>query len=163
MPLDFLFLVYYITDTLMQFVAGEIKIGKIMSDNKEIYFQIQPSSGVPIYKQIVVQVERLVAGGYLSPGDELPSVRKVAIHFQVNPMTVSKAYSMLENSNILERRRGLGMFVSTDIKSSKTLKERIEIIRPGLEEIADQANQLGLSKDRVIELISKIMESKDGK
>ena len=55
------------------------------------------------------------------------------------------------------------MFVSTDIKSSKTLKERIEIIRPGLEEIADQAKQLGLSKDRIIELLSKIMESKDGK
>jgi hypothetical protein len=80
--LDFSFLVYYITDTLMQFAAGEIKIGKSMSDNKEIYFQIQPSSGVPIYKQIVDQVERLVASGYLSPGDELPSVRRVAMHFR---------------------------------------------------------------------------------
>ena len=134
-----------------------------MEDNKEIIFQIQPSSGVPIYKQIVEQVERLVASGNLSPGDEMPSVRRVAMYFQVNPMTVSKAYSMLENSNILERRRGLGMFISTDIKSSKTLKERIEIIRPGLEEIADQAKQLDLSKDRVIELLSKIMESKNGK
>jgi GntR family transcriptional regulator len=151
--------VYYITDTLMQFAAGEIKIGKSMSDNKEIYFQIQPSSGVPIYKQIVDQVERLVASGYLSPGDELPSVRRVAMHFQVNPMTVSKAYSLLENSNILERRRGLGMVVSTDIKSSKTLKERIEIIKPGLEEIAEQAKQLDLSKDKVIEMLLKIMEN----
>ena len=78
-----------------------------MSDNKEIYFQIQPSSGVPIYKQIVEQVERLVASGYLSQGDELPSVRKVAVHFEVNSMTVSKAYSMLEASNIVERRRGM--------------------------------------------------------
>jgi GntR family transcriptional regulator len=147
----------------MQFAAGENKIGKSMSDNKEIYFQIQPSSGVPIYKQIVDQVERLVAGGYLSQGDELPSVRKVAVHFEVNPMTVSKAYSMLENSNILERRRGTGMFVSSDIKSSKTLKERIEIIIPGLEEIAKQAKQLDLSKDRVIDILSKIMENKNGK
>jgi GntR family transcriptional regulator len=78
-------------------------------------------------------------------------------------MTVSKAYSMLENSNILERRRGLGMVVSTDIKSSKTLKERIEIIKPGLEEIAEQAKQLDLSKEKVIEMLSKIMENKDGK
>ena len=134
-----------------------------MSGNSEIVFSIQPSSGVPIYKQIVEQVQRLVASGHLSPGDEIPSVRKVATHFQVNPMTVSKAYSMLENSKILERRRGLGMFVSTDIKSSKTLKERIEIIKPNLEEIAEQAKQLDLSKEKVIELLSKIMENKDGK
>jgi len=78
-------------------------------------------------------------------------------------MTVSKAYSMLENSNILERRRGLGMVVSTDIKSSKTLKERIEIIKPGLEEIAEQAKQLDLSKDKVIDMLLKIMENKHGK
>jgi GntR family transcriptional regulator len=70
---------------------------------------------------------------------------------------------MLENSNILERRRGTGMFVSSDIKSSKTLKERIEIIIPGLEEIAKQAKQLDLSKDRVIDILSKIMENKNGK
>ena len=84
-----------------------------MSDNNEIYFQIHPSSGIPIYKQIVDQVERLVASGHLSPGDEIPSVRKVATHFEVNPMTVSKAYSTLEASNILERRRGRGMVAAS--------------------------------------------------
>jgi GntR family transcriptional regulator len=155
--------VYYITDTLMQFAVSGIKIGKSMSDNKEIYFQIQPSSGVPIYKQIVDQVERLVASGYLSPGDELPSVRRVAMHFQVNPMTVSKAYSMLEASNIVERRRGMGMFIASNSDNAKSVKQRIELIRPSLEEAASQAKQLDLSKEKVIEMLSKIMENKDGK
>lgn len=134
-----------------------------MSDNKEIIFQIQPSSGVPIYKQIVDQVERLVASGNLSPGDEMPSVRRVAMYFQVNPMTVSKAYSMLESSNILERRRGMGMFVATNSENAKSVKERIELIKPVLEDVAEQAKQLGLPTEKVIELLSKIMENKDGK
>lgn len=134
-----------------------------MSDNKEIIFQIQPSSGIPIYKQIVDQIERLVASGNLSPGDEMPSVRKVAMHFQVNPMTVSKAYSMLENAHILERRRGMGMFVASNSENTKSVKERIELIRPLLGDVAEQAKQLDLSKEKVIELLSKIMENKDGK
>lgn len=129
-----------------------------MSDNKEIYFQIQPSSGIPIYKQIVDQVERLVASGSLSPGDEMPSVRKVAVHFEVNPMTVSKAYSMLETSNILERRRGMGMFVASNSENAKSVKERIELIKPVLEDVAEQAKQLGLPNEKVIELLKKLME-----
>ena len=134
-----------------------------MSDNNEIYFQIHPSSGIPIYKQIVDQVERLVASGHLSPGDEIPSVRKVATHFEVNPMTVSKAYSTLEASNILERRRGRGMVVASNIENTKTIKQRIELIKPSLEEIAEQAKQLGLPKEKVLELLKKLMESKDDK
>ncbi len=133
-----------------------------MSDNNEIYFQIHPSSGIPIYKQIVEQVERLVASGHLSPGDEIPSVRKVATHFQVNPMTVSKAYSTLEASNILERRRGRGMVVASNTGNTKTVKERIEIIKPSLEEIAEQAKQLDLPKDKIIELLSKLLKDNNG-
>ncbi|MCK5760553.1 MAG: GntR family transcriptional regulator [Candidatus Delongbacteria bacterium] len=134
-----------------------------MSDNNEIYFQIHPSSGIPIYKQIVDQVERLVASGHLSPGDEIPSVRKVATHFEVNPMTVSKAYSTLEASNILERRRGRGMVVASGSENTKTIKQRIELIKPSLEEIAEEAKQLGLPKEKVLELLKKLMESKDDK
>ena len=134
-----------------------------MSDNSEIYFQIHPSSGIPIYKQIVDQVERLVASGHLSPGDEIPSVRKVATHFEVNPMTISKAYSTLKASNILERRRGRGMVVASNTGNTKTVKERIEIIKPNLEEIAEQAKQLGLPKEKVIELLKKLMENNDGR
>ncbi|MBU4485627.1 MAG: GntR family transcriptional regulator [Candidatus Delongbacteria bacterium] len=134
-----------------------------MSENKEIYFQIQPSSGVPIYKQIVDQVERLVASGSLSPGDEMPSVRRVATHFEVNPMTVSKAYSMLESSNILERRRGMGMFVASNSENAKSVKQRIELIKPVLEDVVEQAKQLGLPNEKVIELLKKLLENNDGK
>ena len=66
-----------------------------MADDPTI-FEINPTSGVPIYRQIVDQVLAMVAGGTLRQGDLLPSVRQVAQGASVNPMTVSKAYSRLE-------------------------------------------------------------------
>lgn len=59
-------------------------------------FSVQPSSGVPIYRQLVSQVAALAAGGQLVAGELLPSVRTVAESLSVNPMTVSKAYSQLD-------------------------------------------------------------------
>ncbi|MGH8260690.1 MAG: GntR family transcriptional regulator, partial [Steroidobacteraceae bacterium] len=55
-------------------------------------FVLQPSSGVPIYRQLIEQVRRMVASGQLTPGTELPSVRDVAAEYTVNPTTISKAY-----------------------------------------------------------------------
>ncbi len=69
-------------------------------------FTLQPSSGVPIYLQLIHQVRRMVASGQLTPGTELPSVREVATEYTVNPTTISKAYSMLENEGLLQRNRG---------------------------------------------------------
>ena len=73
-----------------------------MADSPTI-FEINPNSGVPIYRQIVDQVLALVAGGLLREGDLLPSVRQVAQDAAVNPMTVSKAYSRLETEGVVRR------------------------------------------------------------
>ena len=64
-------------------------------------FVLQPVSGVPIYRQLVEQIRRLIAGGQLAPGTELPSVREVAQSHAVNPMTISKAYALLEAEGLL--------------------------------------------------------------
>jgi ABC-type multidrug transport system fused ATPase/permease subunit len=71
-------------------------------------FELQPSSATPLYRQIVEQVTRAVAAGVLRDGEELLSVRAVAQEYVINPMTVSKAYSLLEAQSIVERRRGWG-------------------------------------------------------
>src|ERR1700752_5137023 len=76
------------------------------------YFQVNTSSGVPIYRQLMDQVRALVASGRLAEGDLLPPVRQVAQHLQVNQMTVSKAYSLLEREGVVERMRGQGMRVN---------------------------------------------------
>ena len=123
-----------------------------------LLFQIKPSSGIPIYKQIIDQTIRMVASGYLKAGDELPSLRRLAGHFEINPMTISKAYSLLEAMGVLERVRGKAMIVASDQGATKSLKKRIELIRPILREAAAQANQLGLQKETVLQTLAEYLE-----
>ena len=92
-------------------------------------FDITPSSPTPIYRQIVEQVRRLIASGQLQPGDDLPSVRAVAQLHAINPMTVSKAYSMLETEGTLTRRRGVGMVISDSVPMHQ---DKMALLRPAL-------------------------------
>jgi len=129
-----------------------------MESRITLLFQIKPSSGIPIYRQVVDQVNRLVASGALKAGDELPSVRQVAGHFEVNPMTISKAYSLLEAVGVLERLRGKGMIVASDQAATRSLRKRLELVQPILREAAAQANQLGLPKEAILQTIAGYLE-----
>jgi len=129
-----------------------------MESRIKLLFQIKPSSGIPIYRQVVDQVNRLVASGALKAGDELPSVRQVAGHFEVNPMTISKAYSLLEAVGVLERLRGKGMIVASDQAATRSLRKRLELVQPILREAAAQANQLGLPKEAILQTIAGYLE-----
>ncbi len=129
-----------------------------MGKQVALLFQIKPSSGIPIYKQIIDQTIRMVASGYLKAGDELPSLRRLAGHFEINPMTISKAYSLLEAMGVLERVRGKAMIVASDQGATKSLKKRIELIRPILREAAAQANQLGLPKETILQTLAEYLE-----
>lgn len=104
-------------------------------------YDINPSSTTPIYRQIVDQVVRLIAGGSLRAGDELPSVRTVAAQHAINPMTVSKAYSLLEGQGVVQRLRGQGMVVAERAPAGDH-KERMALLRPSLQAAAQHARQL---------------------
>jgi GntR family transcriptional regulator len=121
-------------------------------------FSITPGSTEPIYRQLVEQVRRLVAGGQMAPGDELPSVREVAQTLAVNPMTVSKAYSLLEAEGLLVRRRGLGMLVAERPRSARSAAERTALLRPTLERAAREARELELDPDTVLSLFTHILK-----
>ena len=75
-------------------------------------FILDPHTSVPIYQQLIDQVRRLVASGQLAPGAQLPSVREMAQEHTVHPMTISRAYSLLESEGLLERHRGKPMTVA---------------------------------------------------
>lgn len=123
------------------------------------YFQVNPSSGVPIYRQLMDQVRALVASGRLTEGDLLPSVRQVAQDLQVNQMTVSKAYSLLEHDGVVERVRGQGMRVNH--KSPRgTVKERQDELRPLLEQVATQAYQLALTRQQVMAALAPLLKER---
>jgi len=129
-----------------------------MEDGMKLLFQVKPTSGVPIYRQIIDQVKRMVASGFLKPGDELPSVRRVAAYLEVNQMTISKAYSLLEATGVLERNRGRRMMIAAGQEGVENVEMRLKFIRPLLREAITQARQLGLPRDAVIEEFKKLME-----
>ena len=120
-------------------------------------FDINPNSGVPIYRQIVDQVHAMLAGGLLREGDLLPSVRQVASAAAVNPMTVSKAYSRLETKGIVRRVRGTGMQILPPSQNG-SLEERKEQFRGALEPAIHRARQLGLNQKQIREVVSSLLQ-----
>ncbi len=122
-----------------------------------IPFDINPNSGVPIYRQLIDQVYALVAGGRLREGDFLPSVRRVARAASVNPMTVSKAYAQLEVEGTVRRVRGQGMRVATP-SSGGTLRQRQKQLRELLKPALHRARQLGLNERQTRAVIDRLLE-----
>ncbi len=128
-----------------------------MGPGLSFQFEIHPSSGVPIYRQLMDQIRLLIASGRLSPGDLVPSVRQMAEELQINLMTVSKAYARLEADGVLERDRGIGMRVKASIVSGSST-ERLEQIRPLTDQLATLAWQLRLPGDQVLQLVKNSLD-----
>ena len=129
-----------------------------MTDHTAQLFSISTGSSEPIYRQLVEQVRRLVAAGQMVPGDGLPSVREVAQSLALNPMTVSKAYNLLEMEGLLTRRRGMGMVVADRVQGGQSALERAALLRPTLERAALEARQLELDSDTVVSLFIQILK-----
>lgn len=119
-------------------------------------FEVHPSSGVPIYLQIKEQVNALIVGGHLNEGDMLPSVRDMAAELGVNHMTISKAYSRLEASGVVERVRGRGMKVLKPQTQGST-KARQQEIQPLIEQAIVRARQLGLSDSEILDVYQQVL------
>lgn len=112
---------------------------------------VNPSSGEPIYKQLSEQIVRLIVGGQLQSEQVLPSVRQMAEHLTVNPMTVSRAVQQLVEQGWLERRRGQPTRVAqlelSDISSNG------QLLHPQIDAVVEQAKQLGISLDALKTLL----------
>jgi GntR family transcriptional regulator len=119
--------------------------------------QVAPTSGVPIYRQLVDQIKAQIAGGHLPAGEFLPSVRQVAEQLQINPMTVSKAYSLLEEKEAVELVRGQGMRVRPPGAAANG-KAREQAIVPLLRQVADKARQLSLEPQQVLERLKPLLK-----
>jgi GntR family transcriptional regulator len=122
-------------------------------------FILDPHSGTPIYRQLLEQVRRMVAGGQLKPGAELPSVRDVALAHAVNPMTISKAYSLLEAEGLLQRNRGRPMTVAARRRAIEPHATRVRQIAPQAGQLVRAARQLELDRKDLDILIDRFWES----
>jgi GntR family transcriptional regulator len=115
--------------------------------------EIDYHSGVPIYRQVVGQIERLVLSGALPEGQQLESVRDLSERLKVNPMTVSKAYSILEREDFLERRRGVGLFIAK-LKTRQKEQQSQAILDKLLGKAAAAAVQMGVNPQQAIEVFT---------
>jgi GntR family transcriptional regulator len=111
---------------------------------------IEWSDGAPIYRQLKERVVAMLLDGVLKPGDALPSVRQVAAEYQLNPITVSRAYQELADEAIVEKRRGLGMYVTEGASEKLLSSERERFLREEWPLVLERIQRLGLSLDRLL-------------
>jgi GntR family transcriptional regulator len=124
-------------------------------------FTLKPHSGVPIYRQLLEQIRRMVASGQLEPGTELPSIRELALRHTINPMTVSKVYTLLEAEGVLERHRGKPMTVAAQRKAKEPLAARTKQLDPQLDALVLAARQLEVGMNEVVEALKAKWEMID--
>jgi GntR family transcriptional regulator len=105
---------------------------------------IQWSDGAPIYRQLKERVIAMMLDGLLKPGDPLPSVRQVAAEYQLNPITVSRAYQELADEALVEKRRGLGMYVTEEAAKKLLASERERFLREEWPLVLERIQRLGL-------------------
>jgi GntR family transcriptional regulator len=117
---------------------------------------IDPHSGVPVYRQMIDQIRFQIASGLLEPGAELPSTRALSQQLGVNPMTVSKAYSLLEKEGIVERRPGLPLVVGR-LPVEDIERERIDQLQTLLEPAVTAARQLGIRPAQALTLFRRLL------
>lgn len=113
-------------------------------------YSINAVSGTPIYRQIVDQTRQLVASGQLPPGERLPSVRVLGAELGINPMTVSRVYSLLERDGVVARHRSLRMVVL------ETTTTPADAIRPEAIALIEVAQRLRLTREEVARAIDLV-------
>lgn len=110
------------------------------------------SDGIPIYQQIVDQIQYRIMSGQLRTGDELPTIRGLAEELRINPNTVARAYRELEHQGLVEKRRTTGTFVA-EWSATRSISERRRLLVPHLDKLVIQSRQLGFSIEEVVELL----------
>ncbi|MBI1914840.1 MAG: GntR family transcriptional regulator [Planctomycetes bacterium] len=122
-----------------------------------IPFSLDPKSGVPIYRQIQDQIRYGIASGRLRPGEQLPTVRALAVDLSINPNTVNKAYTELERQGVLTTEQGSGTFVAPLRTVALAPEERQAKLRALCAEFLGQVAQYGFGPDDVLGAIRNLM------
>ena len=108
------------------------------------------NDNTPIYRQLKERVIGMMLDGALKAGDALPSVRQVAAEYQLNPITVSKAYQELVDDNLVEKRRGIGMYVSEGASEKLLASERERFVREEWPAMVERIRRLGIDIEQLL-------------
>jgi GntR family transcriptional regulator len=119
-----------------------------------IRLQIDPKSGVPFYRQVIDQVKAAIATGSIGPGDRLPTVRQLAVDLSVNPNTVSRAYTELELTGLVETQMGSGTFVGQQTVECDEV-ERQRQLDQLCQEFLSRASTHGFTLDDIVRTLEQ--------
>lgn len=117
---------------------------------------IDPSSGVPVFRQIMDQIRTLISGGHLVSGDDLPPTRALATELGINPMTVSKAYALLERDGVIVRRPGKPSAVA-DRAEADLASDGIDLLEQSLAEAVRTAHQLEIEPAEAVAVFDRLL------
>ncbi len=117
-------------------------------------FQIDPLSRIPVYEQIIEQMERFVLAGLLKPGTQLPSVRSLSAELSINPNTIQKAYSELDLRGVIYSVPGIGCFVSENavVLLEEYQREKLGVLDKLLQDLA----LAGVAKEEILRCVERI-------
>ena len=119
---------------------------------KPLFYQIDPHSGLPVYRQVMDQTKHYIASGSLVTGDQLPSIRDLATRLSLNPATIVKAYAELQNEGFMEIKQGKGAFVSQGLPEKEIPSRRLQVSRIA-RQLAVESQQLGMPLDETMALV----------
>lgn len=119
---------------------------------------INPHNGVPAYRQLMDQLKLQIATGVLPAGTELASTRALSAELTLNPMTISKAYNLLEREGVLERRRGQTLVVA-ERSSGDAESDRLAHLRDHLATAATMAAQLGITRPQALRIFRETLDA----
>jgi GntR family transcriptional regulator len=119
-------------------------------------FALDLHTGVPVYRQLIDQVRTGIASGSLGAGDQLPTVRQLAVDLSINPNTVMRAYRELELGGLLETHQGTGTFIS-DKKVEKKTAERERQLGQMVNEFASRAGASGFTVEEIIDRLRELL------
>ena len=121
-------------------------------------FTIDARSGVPIYLQLIEQVKRSVAIGVLSPGEQLPTVKALALDLTINPNTVARAYRDLERDEVIETAAGRGSFVRGNGTATTARKTLSDVAADSITGAVREAKSIGLTRPEVLDLVHTALD-----
>jgi GntR family transcriptional regulator len=113
-----------------------------------MFFKLNPTTGQPLYLQLMQQIRHAAETGALQDGEQLPGIRTLAEELVVSPNTVAKAYSELEHEGILELRQGSGAFLTLK-RRTRSLTDHVQVARRQLRELIEQLREHGLMDEEI--------------
>jgi GntR family transcriptional regulator len=121
-----------------------------------MFLPVDPNSGLPVYRQIIDQVRRMMVSGRLAPGERLPSIRDLAMQLRINPLTVGRAYGDLEREGLIEMRRGLGMYVRVQERLIRPIDAGVPAgVAQAARRLVLEAAQAGLGRAQTVRAVEE--------